>query len=99
MPLHVEQLDPSNIEVLGHKVTETDAAWTGLDWSRPVSFEPDRIRLPWCHPDDQTGSPDDFDSVYSVYPPGIGKRWRGKRVKDAWFLWTDGKYYVAIRTT
>lgn len=90
-------LRPDNIEVLGHRVKETDASWTGLDWSRPQLRCRDKIALPWCHPDEQTGDPDDFDCIYSVYPrPVAGKRWRNRMVKDVWFERDGKKWFVAV---
>jgi hypothetical protein len=88
---------PDTIEVLGHKVKATDAAWTGLDWSRVVSAEKTRLRVLWCHPDDQTGSPDDFDCVYAIYPRAEpGKRWRRRMVDDVWFEFDDGRWFVTV---
>lgn len=39
-------LIPANITVLGHKVKDTDPAWTGLDWTRVLSHDGRKIRLP-----------------------------------------------------
>jgi hypothetical protein len=94
----IYSLRPANIDVLGHRVTETDAAWTGLDWSRAICRDSrSKISVPWCHPDDQTGDPDDFDCVYSVYPQAMaGKRWRRRMVKDAWFERAGEKWVVIV---
>jgi hypothetical protein len=79
-------VDPSTIEVLGHRVKDTSPAWTGLDWSRAELRHFAKLAVPWCHPSDQTGSPDDFDCIYAIYPQAEpGKRWRRKMVKDAKF--------------
>lgn len=84
-------IDPSNIEVLGHKVKPTDASWTGLDWSRAERRTRTKLAVPWCHPADQTGSPDDFDCIYAVRPRAEpGSRWRRRLVEDVWFE-QDGK--------
>lgn len=90
-------LRPTNIEVLGNRVTESNPAWTGLDWSRAELRFRTKIAMPWCHPEDQTGDPDDFDCVYSVYPrPEPGKKWRNRLVKDCWFERDGSKWFVAV---
>lgn len=79
-------VDPSTIEVLGHRVRADSPAWTGLDWSRAELRRDDKLAVPWCHPSDQTGSPDDFDCIYAIYPQATpGKRWRRRMVADVRF--------------
>lgn len=96
--MRIERLkvDAATIEVLGHRVTATDPAWTGLDWSRAELRARCKIAVPWCHPSDQTGSPDDFDCVYAIYPRAeVGKRWKNKMVADVWFE-QDGKDWFVV---
>lgn len=92
-------IDPTTVDVLGSRVKPTDPAWTGLDWSRAELRHLGKLAVPWCHPSDQTGSPDDFDCIYAVHPLAVaGKRWRGKLVKDAWFEKIGGQWFVAVAT-
>lgn len=94
-------VEPQNIEVLGYRVKADDPAWTGLDWSkaevvnRPGGWS--WLRMPWCHPDDQTGDPEDFDCIYRVYPRAEpGQRWQRKVVKGTSFVNVDGKWFIDI---
>jgi hypothetical protein len=88
-------VEPATIEVLGHRVKPTDPAWTGLDWSRAELRHTAKIAVPWCHPSDQTGSPDDFDCIYAIYPRAeIGRRWKNKVVKNRWFERDGDKWFV-----
>lgn len=88
---------PETIEVLGRRVRGADPAWAGLDWSRASLRGRAKIGVPWCHPSDQTGSPDDFDCIYTVRPQAEpGKRWRRKMVKDAWFEKDDDTWFVVV---
>ena len=92
---------PENVDVLGYRVTADDAAWTGLDWSgaEPVNRDDgwSYLRMPWCHPEDQTGDPDDFDCIYRVYPRAEpGKKWKRKLVKGTSFVNADGKWWIDV---
>lgn len=88
-------VEPATIEVLGHRVKADDTMWTGLDWSRAQYRHHGKIAVPWCHPDEQTGLPDDFDCIYAIYPRATpGKRWKGKMVKDVWFEQSGKKWFV-----
>lgn len=94
-------VDPKNIDVLGHRVTPDDAAWTGLDWSHAEAVNRDDgwsyLRMPWCHPQDQTGDPEDFDCIYRVYPRAEpGKKWKRKMVKGTAFVMVDGKWWIDV---
>jgi hypothetical protein len=101
--------------VLGNKVKATDPMWAGLDLNRAdllcqsslaiACFGPDgappdmHLSVPWCHPEDQTGSPDDFDCWYRVRPRmEVGKKWKGKRVAGVCFELYGGKWFLAIET-
>lgn len=90
-------VDPTTIDVLGHRVKPDNPAWTGLDWTRAELRNRTKIAVPWCHPEDQRGSPDDFDCIYAIYPLATaGKRWRGRLVKDVWFERDGDKWFVAV---
>jgi hypothetical protein len=107
-------VDAMTCEVLGSHYAQSSPVWTGMDLARAEVRSQSTIMLalvgkeahydlhldvPWCHPDDQTGSPDDFDCVYRVRPKmEPGKKWKGKMVEavsfvrkgDAW--WLDVKF-------
>lgn len=94
-------VEPKNIDVLGYRVKEDSPAWTGLDWTRAEPVNRDDgwsfLRMPWCHPLDQTGSPDDFDCFYRVYPRAMpGKKWKRKIVKSTAFVQDEGKWWIDI---
>lgn len=90
-------VDTTTVDVLGSRVKPDSPAWAGLDWSRAELRHMTKIAVPWCHPEDQTGSPDDFDCIYAVYPLAVaGKRWRRKMVKDVWFERAGDRWFVAV---
>lgn len=108
------RVGPDNCTVLGNKAKADSPLWTGLDLSRampatqstlmlmvagaqeaPIDIH---LRVPWCHPDDQTGSLDDFDCIYRVRPCAeAGKRWKNRRVERVDFELWDGVWWLAIR--
>lgn len=107
---------PETITVLGHKVKATDPSWTGLDLANAeprtqntlsiACFGPNdagvdiHLDVPWCHPADQTGRPEDFDCRYRVRPRmEVGKKWKGKIVKSIAFERWDGQWFIAVTTT
>jgi hypothetical protein len=107
------KVEPATVTVLGYKVRATDPSWTGLDLSRAEprtqssimlhicgSDEAPRdvhLNVPWCHPDDQTGSADDFDCRYRVRPRmEPGKNWKGRRVRGVDFERWDGTWYIVV---
>ena|ERR1043166_3164719 len=55
------------------------------------------LDVPWCHPADQTDTPEDWnDCVYRVRPRmEVGKKWKGKKITFVAFENWDGKWYVA----
>ncbi len=55
------------------------------------------LNVPWCHPDDQDGTPEDWtDCVYRVRPRmEIGKKWKGENVNFVAFERWQGKWFVA----
>lgn len=101
------------VTVLGSRVKANSPAWTGLDLANaeprvqsslmltvigpgeaPLDIH---LNVPWCHPDDRTGSPDDFDCRYRVRPRmEAGKRWKGKKVVAVAFERWDGKWWIAV---
>lgn len=95
-------VEPKNVEVLGYRVRESDPMWAGLDLSRAVlrlwHGYPPHLGVPWCHPADQTGDPEDFDCIYRVYPrPTVGKRWKRKKVvKSVALVNEGGKWWIDI---
>lgn len=108
-------VSPETVTVLGSRVKATDAAWLGLDLANAEPrtqntlslfvFGPDgagldlHLDVPWCHPDDQTGSPADFDCRYRVRPRmEPGKRWKGKMVKSVAFERWRGEWFIAVET-
>lgn len=107
------RLSPRTATVLGSRVKETDARWTGLDLKRAelraqsslmrfvcgdLDAPPDlHLSVPWCHPDDQTGDPEDFDSRYRVRPMAEpGRRWLGRMVKSVAFERYGDDWIIAV---
>ena len=106
-------VSPETVTVLGNRVKETSPAWTGLDLARAEPAVQNtmflmicgaadaprdkHLRVPWCHPEDQTGSPDDFDCIYRVRPRmEPGKKWKGRKVKEVDFERWNGKWWLAV---
>jgi hypothetical protein len=105
-------VDATTCTILGSHHKQTHAAWTGLDLDRAKVRTQSTIMLaiagdaahydlhldvPWCHPSDQTGSPDDFDCIYRVRPKmEPGKRWKGKTVKSVDFARADGAWWIQV---
>lgn len=108
-------VEPSTVEVLGNKVKEDSPMWRGLDLANaeprvqstlflfligegeaPLDIH---LNVPWCHPEDQSGSPEDFDCRYRVRPRmQPRKKWKGKLVKSVAFERWDGKWFIAYET-
>lgn len=106
-------VDHTTCTVLGNRAkSATDPLWAGLDMSRaeprvqstlmltvagPEAPTDIHLAVPWCHPSDQTGSPDDFDCIYRVRPKmGAGKRWKRRKVDSVAFERWDGKWWLAV---
>jgi hypothetical protein len=55
------------------------------------------LRVPWCHPEDRTGTAEDWhDCIYRVRPKmQPGKRWQGQKIKSVMFERWDGKWWIA----
>ena len=90
-----------------------DPLWAGLDLARAEprtqstlmlaicgqDEAPEDIHLavPWCHPEDQTGSADDFDCIYRVRPRmEAGKMWKRRTVESVAFERWDGEWFIAV---
>jgi hypothetical protein len=106
-------VDNTTCTVLGHKAAADSPLWTGLDLTRaelrvqstlflaiigPNAAPLDlHLDVPWCHPEDQTGDLDDFDSWYRVRPiMEPGKKWKRNLVKSVAFERWDGKWWLAV---
>jgi hypothetical protein len=106
-------VSPDTVTVLGHKVKKDDIMWTGLFLDRaepatqsslmlaicgkddaPIDIH---LRVPWCHPDDRTGTEEDYnDCIYRVRPRmETGKKYKGKLVKFVAFERWNGKWWLA----
>lgn len=108
------QVTPETVTVLGNRVKATDPMWVGLNLSRaePATQSclflmicgPDdapidiHLRVPWCHPEDQDGTDEDWnDCVYRVRPKmEVGKRWKGRVVKSLAFERWNGTWWIAF---
>ena len=107
------KVSPEVVTVLGNKVRETSPAWRGLDFANAELrtqttimihiVGPDEaprdvhLNVPWCHPDDQTGNPDDFDCRYRVRPRmAPGKKWKGRLVRRVDFERWNGDWFIAV---
>jgi hypothetical protein len=92
---------PENVEVLGYRVKADNPMWAGLDLSRAAlrlwkGYGP-HLGVPWCHPEDQTGDPEDFDCIYRVCPRAeVGERWKRKIVKSVALVNEDGKWWIDV---
>lgn len=105
-------VDATTCTILGNHYKQTDAAWTGLDLDHAKVRTQSTIMLvlvgkdahydlhldvPWCHPSDQTGSPDDFDCVYRVRPKmEPGSKWKGKKVQTVGLSRDDGAWWIDV---
>lgn len=113
--VHRIPLTADAVTVLGYKWKETNPAWKGLDFANAeprvqasgllavcgADDAPRDVHLsvPFCHPDDQTGSPDDFDCRYRVRPRmEAGKKWKRKMVYWVAFERWEGKWIIAFAT-
>lgn len=79
-------ITPQTVTVNGYRVTESYAAWRGLDWSNvrlwESKIEPgaQTLVVSWKHPDD----PPPADCFYRVRPRRKG--WRFVLVGDVWMI-------------
>jgi hypothetical protein len=92
------ELSPATVTVNGHRCTEADPAWTGLDLPRAIlrdentlemalfgtGASPDHhLDVPWCHPLDQPHGWRD-GIRYRVRPRKPG--WRFEMRSGRWLL-------------
>lgn len=110
--VHILPVSPTTCTVLGQRAkSEADPLWAGLDLSRaemrdysPIAGRAGprdpNLGVPWCHPEDQTGSPDDFDCIYRVRPKmEAGKRWKRRLVEHVDIQRVNGSWLIAVVTT
>jgi hypothetical protein len=57
------------------------------------------LSVPWCHPEDQTGTDDDWNDCYYRVRPKMeaGKRWKGRMIESVYFERVDGKWRLAVK--
>ena len=111
---HRFPVSPGTMKVLGYKVKADSPMWAGLNLARadlivqstlmmrvcghdaaPFDLH---LNVPWCHPEDQTGDPSDWDDCkYRIRPKmEVGKKWKGRIVDAVFFELWAGEWRLAV---
>ena len=107
-------VSPETVTVLGRRVNSKSASWRGLNFSKadllaqatlmmavcgsdiaPFDYH---LRVPFCHPDDQTGTAGDWTECFYRVRPRMkpGKLWEGRMVETVFFERVNGEWRLAV---
>ena len=64
-------ITPATVEINGSTYSSRSTIWAGLRLHEALSGG-DRLRVPWCHIDDESDG--DGDAIYTLYPRVVGYR-------------------------
>lgn len=104
---------PETITVLGNRVKDDSPMWKGLNLERADLIVQSTIMMlvcgheapfdmhlsvPFCHPDDQTGTADDWNDCYYRVRPRMKprKRWKSRMVEQVFFERLAGEWNLAV---